>query len=309
MLDVHVPHPFEDAGLPRFRIFGNGHNCIAQRWKAGDLLLHQSRAANKRPGLGPAAALQFRPPRSRASVTIDGSRTAAVARTSSGASNSADERAASTMRRQTLPGFCAGRRNSNCFVRHCQEWNKARDTGPWAMPSRPARIGAVLGLSLSSIGVPIGALVVTVSVLPRAMRFVVFLLYGRWWIALFGRLPVRFVSGRLLTLLLLPGCVVALLFLGSAIVSRRRALPGGPVLIVGSFCHMYFSNLSPTTSIASRGRRTFGFLVATTTSADPAALARMQIPYQRRTHGGRNRAFFTTVRERTSPRRPSKRGP
>jgi hypothetical protein len=107
------------------------------------------------------------------------------------------------------------------------------------------------------------------------------------------------VSGRLLTLLLLLGCVVALLFLGSAIVSRRRALSGDPVLAMGSVCHMYFSNLSPTTSIASRACRRFGFLVATTTSADPAALGQMQIPYQRRPRGGRNRAFFTTVREKT----------
>ena len=47
MFDVHVPHPYQDAGLSRFQMFGNGHRSIAQRWKAGGLLLHQSRAANK----------------------------------------------------------------------------------------------------------------------------------------------------------------------------------------------------------------------------------------------------------------------
>ena len=47
-------------------MFGNGHNSIAQRWKAEDLLLHQSRAANKRLGSGSAGARRFRSLRSRA---------------------------------------------------------------------------------------------------------------------------------------------------------------------------------------------------------------------------------------------------
>jgi hypothetical protein len=53
------------------------------------------------------------------------------------------------MRHQTLSDFCVGRRDSNCFVRYCQESVKARDTGPWAIDSRPARIRAAVGLSLS----------------------------------------------------------------------------------------------------------------------------------------------------------------
>jgi hypothetical protein len=52
MFDVHVPHLYQDACLRRFRMFGNGHHSIVQRWKAGDLLLHQSRAANKRARVG-----------------------------------------------------------------------------------------------------------------------------------------------------------------------------------------------------------------------------------------------------------------
>src|SRR5438067_7883598 len=41
-------------------MFGNGHNSIAQRWKAEDLLLHHARAANKRLGTGPRAHIEFR---------------------------------------------------------------------------------------------------------------------------------------------------------------------------------------------------------------------------------------------------------
>ena len=58
MFDVHVPRPYQDTHLPQFQMFGNGHHSIAQRWKAGDLLLHQSRAANKHSGVTPSRTHQ-----------------------------------------------------------------------------------------------------------------------------------------------------------------------------------------------------------------------------------------------------------
>jgi integrase len=42
----------------------------SQRWKAEDLLLHQSRAANKRLGIGSAGAHRFRSLRSRVQSSL-----------------------------------------------------------------------------------------------------------------------------------------------------------------------------------------------------------------------------------------------
>jgi hypothetical protein len=63
-------------------MFGNGHNSIAQRWRAEDLLLHQSRAANKRLGIGAAGGHRFRSLRSRALKDLRSFRTALVPRVS-----------------------------------------------------------------------------------------------------------------------------------------------------------------------------------------------------------------------------------